>query len=178
MWVEVKILLGIVANVFIAIVLSQILFLNTLYGLLLFMAIGMVVFGDMLISYQIKHNHLDIVMDPCPSGYELCVLFDFGGHIDFVRTKKGPLGTREFVRYKKEATIINDGRYQVRFINGNHGFVGHESYDKNVDLYKAEALDKLPGDSLEEIVDNLPTTVISEDELKDEKVRRGVDSLA
>ena len=98
----------------------------------------------------------------------LCVLFDFSGNIDFVRTVKGPLGTRQFMRYKKEATVINDGRYQVRFINGNHGFVGHESYDKNVDLYKSEALDKLQGDSLDEIIDNLPMKTISKKEFEEE----------
>lgn len=156
MWLEVKIIFSIITMVFIAIVLSQIFLINMLLGFLLFAAIGMIVFGDMLIGYQIKHNHLDVIMDFCPANQEICVLFDFGGHIDFVRTVKGPLGKREFMRYKKEASIINDGRYQIRFINGNHGFVGHESYDKNVDLYKAEALDKLKGDTLEEIIDKLP----------------------
>lgn len=161
MWLEAKIMIGVIAMVFIAIVLSQILLANMLLGFLLFASIGMIVFGDMLIGYQIKHNHLDVIIDPCPASQEICVLFDFGGHIDFIRTTKGMLGTRQFVKYKKEATIINDGRYQVRFINGNHGFVGHESYDKNVDLYKAEALDKLKGDNIEEVVDNLPMVDIS-----------------
>lgn len=156
MWLEAKIMLSIVAMAFIAIVLSQILFYNMLYGFLLFAAIMLIVFGDMLIGYQIKHNHLDILMDVCPPSQEICVLFDFSGSIDFIRCKKAPLGTRQFMRYKKEASIINDGKYQVRFINGNRGFVGHESYDKNVNLYKAEALDKLDGDTLEEIVDKLP----------------------
>lgn len=174
MWVEAKILISIVAMVFIAIVLSQILLVNMLYGFLLFTAIGMIVFGDMLISYQIKHNHLDILMDPCPAGWEICVLFDFGGNIDFVRTRKGPLGTRQFMRYKKEASVINDGRYQVRFINGNHGFVGHESYDKNIDIYKAEALDRLPGDNMEEIIDNLPMRNISEEEYHEDIKKRGI----
>jgi len=164
MWLEVKIMISIIAMVFIAIVLSQILFLNMLFGFLLFAAIAMIVFGDIIIGYQIKHNHLDVLIDPCPASQEICVLFDFGGHIDFIKTIKGPLGSRQFMRYKKEATIINDGKYQVRFINGNHGFVGHESYDKNVDLYKTEALDKLKGDNIEEIVDNLPMKKIANKE--------------
>ena len=163
MWVEAKIMLSIIAMVFIAIVMSQIVLFNVLLGFLLFAAIGIIVLGDMLISYQIKHNHLDVLLDPCPASKELCVLFDFGGNLDFVRCDKGPLGTRQFVRYKKEATIINDGRYQVRFINGNHGFVGHESYDKNVDLYKTEALDKLEGDTLEDIINKLPMKPVKED---------------
>lgn len=156
MWLEAKIMLSVISMIFTAVVLAAVLSSNILLGFLLFVVIGLIVFGDILIGYQIKHNHLDILMDPCPSNHEICVLFDFAGNIDFVKTKKAPLGTRQFMRYNKEATVINDGCYQVRFINGNHGFVGHESYDKNVDLYKAEALDKLPGDSINEIVDNLP----------------------
>ena len=171
MWLEAKIVLSIVAMVFIAIVLSQILFFNMLFGFLLFAGIGMIVFGDILIGYQIKHNHLDVLMDPCPNGQEICILLDFSGNIDFLRTLKGPLGTRQFMRYKKEATVINDGSYQLRFINGNHGFVGHESYDKNVDLYKAEALDKLKGDNLEEIIDNLPMKRFPYFEAEKEEVR-------
>jgi len=159
MWLEAKLLITIVANVFIAIVFTQIFFLNLFLGFLLFVAIFLIVFGDIIIGYQIKHNHVDVVIDPCPSNQEICVLLDFGGHIDFLRTKKAPLGKREFVKYRKEASIINDGRYQLRFINGNHGFIGHESYEKNVDLVKAEALDKLEGDDLEEIFDKLPKTV-------------------
>lgn len=156
MWLEAKILLSIVAMVFIAIVISQIVLLNIVFGFLLFIAIFVIVFGDIIIGYQIKHNHLDVLIDPCPSSQEICVLFDFSGNIDFVRCAKGPLGVRQFMRYKKEASVINDGRYQIKFINGNHGFVGHESYDKNVDMYKAEALDKLKGDTIEEIIDKLP----------------------
>ena len=179
MWVEMKILFSIIAMLFIAIVLSGIIFTSFIFGFLLIVAIGMIFIGDMLIGYQIKHNHLDVVMDPCPNGWEVCVLFDFGGNIDFVRTRKGPLGTRQFMRYGKEATIINDGRYQVRFINGNHGFVGHETYDKNVDLYKAEAFDKLQGDNIEEIVDNLPMKTIElseyEREMKNKKIRSDID---
>lgn len=162
MWLEAKILLSIVAMVFIAVVLSQVILFNVLLGFLCVMAIGMIIFSDMLIGYQIKHNHVDVIIDPCPPNQENCVLFDFGGNIDFIRTKKGPLGKREFMRYRKEASIINDGKYQIRFINGNHGFIGHESYDKNVDLYKAEALDKLPGDTIEEIVDHLPLVELQE----------------
>lgn len=168
MWIEVKIMLSIIAMIFIAIVLSQILFLNMLYGFLLFVSIGMIVFGDILIGYQIKHNHLDVLMDPCPAGQEICILFDFSGNLDFQKVKKGPLGVRQFVKYKKEASIINNGDYQVRCINGNHGFIGHESYDKNVNLYKAEALDKLPGDNMEEIIDQLPLEPIKKPE-KEEK---------
>lgn len=174
MWLEAKIILSMVAMIFISIVSTMVFHLNMLMFFLLFISIFLIIFGDILIGYQIKHNHLDVIMDPCPSSHEICVLFDFGGNIDFLRTRKGPLGTRQFLRYKKEASVINDGKYQVRFINGNHGFVGHEDYDKNVDLYKAEALDKLPGDNIEEIVDNLPTKEISQKDLYEEIKKKGV----
>lgn len=156
MWLEVKIILSIFAMMFLGIVFSAMIYSNILLAFLLVFAGGLILFGDIVIGYQIKHNHLDVIMDNCPSDKEICVLFDFGGNIDFVKTKKGPLGTRQFMKYNKEATVINDGRYQVRFINGNHGFVGHESYDKNIDLHEAEAFDKLPGDSIDDIVDKLP----------------------
>ena len=153
---EAKTLLSAIGIIFIAIVLSQIILYDMLLGFLLVMSIGLVVFSDILIGYQINRNHVNVLMDPMPSGYELCVLFDFGGNIDFLKVKKGPLGTREFVKYKKEANIINNGDYQIRCINGNHGFIGHEDYSQNVNLFKAEALDKLPGDDIKEIVDKLP----------------------
>jgi len=156
MWLEAKVMLSMIAVIFIAIVLSQIILLNMLYGFLLIVGIGLVVFSDIIIGHQISRNHLNVLMDPMAPGYELCVLFDFSGNIDFLKVKKGPLSTREFVKYKKEANIINNGDFQIRCINGNHGFVGHEDYGRNVNLLKAEALDKLPGDNIKEIVDNLP----------------------
>ncbi len=166
MWLEAKIFFSIVAWVFIAIVLSQILLINILLSFLLLASIFLVFLGDLIIGYQIKHNHVDVIIDPCPSGFENCVLFDFSGNIDFFRVRKGPLGKREFIRYRKEASVINRGKYPIRFINGNHGFVGHESYDLDVDLYETEALDKLPGDDIKEIIDNLPLETIEKEEIK------------
>lgn len=154
MWLEVKAILSVVAFIFIAVVLSQILFLNMLLSMLLFFAIGMVFFGDMLIGYQITKNHLKPLMDPTPANKELCILFTIGGMIDFINTTKGSLGKREFVYHKQEASVINDGKYPIRMINGNHGFVGHESYDKNVNLYKARALEQMSGDDIKEIYYN------------------------
>lgn len=155
MWLEAKLLLTIIANIMIAIVLTQIILLNMLLGTLLLFAIGLIIMGDMIIGYQIKHNHLDVLMDPNRPDQETCILCDFSGHIDFIRTIKGPLGKREFIKYKKEASIINNGDYPIRLINGNHGFIGHENYDQNVNLNKAEALDQLEGDDIKEIVNNL-----------------------
>ena len=169
MWLEAKIVISIFVVACIAIVMTSFMLIPE-YFLLTFLcivAIGLTIFGDLLIGYQIKHNHVDVLMDPIPSNQEVCALFDFSGNLDFVRCKKGPLGVREFVKYKKEASIINTGDYQIKCINGNHGFIGHESYDKNVNMYKAEALDKLKGDTMDEIMDNLPVVpVVLEEENK------------
>lgn len=155
MWLEIKTVLTIVSFVFIGIVISQLLFLNILLSFLLFMAMGIYFFGDMVIGYQISRNHLNVLIDPTRPGEEVCVLYDFGGHIDFVKTVKDALGKRNFRRYKKDAAIINTGSYPLRFINGNPGFVGHESYDKNVDLYEAEALDKQEEDDVKEMFNRI-----------------------
>lgn len=156
MWTEVNCLFGAIAVICMGICITFTLFISVLVAFLCIVAMGMVIMGNMLIGYQIKHNHLDILMDPCPASQEVCVLMDFGGNVDFVKVKKGPLGKREFMKYRKEASIINTGDYQLRFINGNRGFVGHESYDKNVNLYKTEALDKLKGEDVKEIFFNMP----------------------
>ena len=156
MWIEINTMLSVIAMIFIAIVLSQILPFSMLLGFLLIISIGLIVFSDIIIGYQISHNHVNHLIDPMPPNHELCVLVDFSGNLDFVRTRKAPLGKREFVKYKKEASVINNGDFPIRCINGNHGFIGHESYDRNVNLLKAEALDKTPGDDIKEIVERLP----------------------
>jgi len=155
MWLEVKSLLTVIGAFFICIVLVQILTLNFLFAFLLIMGIFIFVFGDIIIGWMITKNHLQPLMDPMKSNEELCVLFDLSGNIDFVRTRKAPHGKREFVRYGKKASIINNGSYQIKTLNGNRGFVGHESYDGNVDLYLTEGLDILPGDDIKEIYKNL-----------------------
>ena len=60
------------------------------------------------------------------------------------------------MKYKKKATIINNGDYQIRTHNGNKGFVGHEDYDQNVNLIEADALDKCKGDNVIDIYYNRP----------------------
>jgi len=157
MYLEIKAVFSMIAMIMIAIVLSQILFINMIFGFLLIVAIGLIFMGDLIIGYQITRNHLKPLMDPIPANKELCILFTIGGMIDFVITRKRPLGKREFVYYSNlqrtmsEASVINDGSYPVRTINGNPGFIAHESYDMNVDLYKAKALEKCEGDDIKEI---------------------------
>jgi len=161
MYLEIKAIFSLISFIFIGIVLSQILFLDVLLAFLLIASIGLLFMGDMIIGYQITHNHLKPLMDPVPAGKELCILFNIGGMVDFVVTRKRPLGKREFVYYNyenrvmSESAVINDGSYPIRTINGNTGFIAHESYDMNVDLYEAKALEKCKGDDIKEIYDDI-----------------------
>ena len=156
MWMEFKSILTVVGILFIAIVISQLILSNIFLTFFLFFGIFVYVLGDILIGYQISHNHLNILMDPSHPDFEPCVFCDTSGNIDFIKTKKGPLNTREAVKYKKPITIINKGDFQIRFINGNHGFIGHENYSENLNLEEVEALDKCEGDDIKDIVDRLP----------------------
>lgn len=156
MWLEVQALLSSIAIIMISIVLFPILFENVLFGFFLIIAIGLVIFSNIIIGYQITRNRLKWLIDPLGTDEELCILFDHSGNVDFVRTKKGPCDTRQFTRYGKPATIVNTGSYQIRTHNGNKGFVGHEDYEMNVNPIECEALDKCYGDNTVEIYNNLP----------------------
>jgi len=155
MWLEAKAILSGVAVIMISIVMVAIIFQSFLFGFLLIVAIGLIVFSDILIGYQITRNHLRWLMDPLSPNEELCILFDHSGNVDFVRTKKGPYSVRKFSRFGKPATLINTGSYQIRTHNGNKGFVGHEDYNISVNLLECEALDKSEGDDVIEIYENL-----------------------
>jgi len=163
MILEVKIIFSSIACILSAIVMMFVLVESLFLAFLLIMVIGFIFIGDLIIGFFITKNHLTPLLDPMKASEEICILFDFGGNVDFIKTIKGPLGKREFVKYKKEASIINDGSYQIHTINGNHGFVGHESYERNVSLKKAQALDKLEGDDIKEIYDNLPKKKIGDE---------------
>lgn len=151
-----KSLFTVIAVFCIGIVLFQILSVNMLFSFLLLMGLFFFILGDILIGWKVTKNHLLPLLDPTRPDEEVCILFDFGGHVDFVKARKGPFGKREFVRYHKNASVINSGDYKVKFINGNYGFVGHEDYDSNVSLLEAEALSKCEGDTVKEVYRRLP----------------------
>lgn len=172
MWVEAKILFSIIANAMIAIVISQIILVNMMLGFLLFIAIFITVLGDMLISYQIKHNHLDKLMDPKPQGKELAILFTITGLMDFIWADKRPHGKREFVYHKEEASYINSGSYPIHTINGNHGCIVHESHDENISLYEAKAAEKIAKDFKTENIKEVYTIAKTIEERVDSLVSR------
>ena len=157
MWLEIKSILSMFAFIFIGVVLAHTLAVNMFLSFLLIASLGLVFMGDVIIGYQISHNHLKPLIDPIPSHKELGILLTIGGMVDFVVTNKAPLGKREFSYYNREsramseASVINDGSYPIRTINGNPGFIAHESYDMNVDVREAKALEQIEGDDIKDI---------------------------
>lgn len=151
MWLEAKAVFTLIAAVMILIVAILEMSVNMFLSLLLIMGLTFIMLGDMLIGIKITKNHLQPLIDPLIPNEELCVFVDFAGNLDFIRTVKGPENTRRFVKYKRNATIINDGDFPLRTINGNRGFIGHENYDHNVNLEEAEALDETEGEDIKEI---------------------------
>ena len=163
MWLELKIGIDVIAWILLAIVVSQILFLNVILSFLILAGLFLIVFSDFLIGWIIKSSYVDVLMDSNPEGYETCILKDFSGNVSFAQVKKGPQSKREFVKYGKEASIINRGRCPIRLPNGNTGFIGHEDYDLDIDFYECEALDKLKGDDIKEIMENMEEDIEQKD---------------
>lgn len=132
MWLEVKIVFSIVAMVMIAVVVSQLLFIDLLLGLLLFMSIGMIFVGDVLIGSKIKGCHADKIIDTPPAGKEFAILLTLNNLVDFVWTDKKPYGKREFVYHGQDASYFNKGDAQIHTLNGNYGCLIHEDNDDNI----------------------------------------------
>jgi len=146
MWLEVKIVIGGIGVIFIAIVLSQIILLNMLLSFFLIVAIGLYILSDIIIGYQIKHNKVDKLIDPVPANKELAVIFTLTGLLDFEWAKKAPHGKREMMYRKHEASYINHGDYPIHTINGNYGAIVHESHDENINMIEAHAATKIAED--------------------------------
>lgn len=175
MWLEVKAIFTVIGLVFMGIVLAVELATGaTLFAFFLIMSMGIIVLGDIILMAKITNYHLIPLLDPTPQGKELCILHTIGGGVDFVNTTKGPFGKREFLYHNKEdgrkheASIINRGHYPIRTLNGNHGFVGHESYDLDVDLYETAMLQDIEGDDIKDIYDKQIKDI---DEQVDEKLK-------
>jgi len=122
---------------------------------LLIIAMMFYIIGDAFLLVKMVNTQANRWLEPNKIDEEKCILFDMAHNVTLQRVRKKEEGKREFVRYGKEASIINRGRYPIRLPNGDRGFVGHESYDLDVDLLECEALDKLKGDDIKEIYHNL-----------------------
>ena len=139
MYRELKVVLSIIAAICIAIVLSQILFLNLLLGFLLIIAIAMIFLGDFIICYLLGSTRAIKWMERPPPGKEFGVLFSATGLVDPIWADKKPEGKREFVYNTQEASVINKGNYPIHNRAGGHGFVCAESHDESIDMNEVYA---------------------------------------
>lgn len=145
MWMEAKMMFTVIAIIFIAIVLSQVLFVNFLLGFLLIVSIGVIVIGDFIIG--VKTSDCKPLYDPTPRGWELMELQLLDGKTVFMNTRKGPHGKRSFRINNEDATVINDGIGTFTLNNGNRGFRAHENYDGNINPFRAKAIEQISKDT-------------------------------
>jgi hypothetical protein len=144
MWLEAKIGFSIIAMIFIAIVISQFLFVvDMLFSMLLFMSIGLIFIGDILIGSKIKHSDADKLMDSPPRGKEFAALLTINGLLRLIWVDKRPHGKREFVFNGVEASFFNTGESQIHTLNGNMGCLVHEDHDTNIVLNEAKVADEI-----------------------------------
>jgi hypothetical protein len=146
MWLEAKIMFSVIAEVFIGIVLSQILMVNILFGMLLFMSIGLIFIGDIIIGSKIKHNDADKLMDSPPRGKELGIVISINGLLRLLWVDKKPHGKREFVFNGQESSYVNTGESQIHTLNGNMGCIAHEDHDTNIDFDDVKVADMVADD--------------------------------
>jgi len=140
---EVKAVFTVISMACIGIVLSQIILLNFFLGFLLIIGIGLYVFGDIIIGWQISRTHANRVIDKPPPGKVVIPLFTLTGLLDFVWAVKRPYGKREFVYNKEEASLIDRGDYPIHMLNGGHGCIGLESCDENLNMFEAKYAEKI-----------------------------------
>jgi len=144
MWMEAKAMFTVIAIVFIAVVLSQLLFVNFLLGFLLMASIGVIIIGDILIG--IKISDYKPLYDPTPRGWELMELQLLDGKTVFMNTRKGAHGKRSFRINNEDASVINDGIGTFTLNNGNRGFRAHENYDGSINPFRAKAIEQISKD--------------------------------
>lgn len=145
MWLEIKAAFTLTACVITMLVMW---FAASVTQNIIFIIVGIIpvmiaVAGDIVIGWKIINTDAINFLDPNGLGERTVILHLIGSGLRVLKGKKEALGKIDFVYRKKKASIIDDGSYPVRLPNGNAGVVAHESYDRNVDLYKAELLKKL-----------------------------------
>jgi len=116
---------------------------NLIFLIVAIVPVMIMIAGDIIIGWKAISTDAINLLDPNGLGERTILLHLIGSGFRVLKGKKAPLGKIEFVYGKKKASIIDDGSYPVRLPNGNAGVVAHESYDRNVDLYKAELLKKM-----------------------------------
>lgn len=151
MILELKGMFTIIGIIMFGLVIGIMMNLDFFIAFLAIIGMMFMIIGDVFLYVKLINTQANRWMEGNKPDQEKCILFDLAHNVTIQRVTKKEEGKREFVRYGKEASIINRGRYPIRFPNGDRGFVGHESYDLDVDLFETEALDQLPGDDIKEI---------------------------
>ena len=143
MWYEAKIVIGGIGVILIAIVISQIIFLNLFLSVILFFAIGLWVFADIVFGYVYHNGDAKKLVDKPPGNKTLGVVFNLNNMFSLEWAEKGPYGVRRWVANNKEASCIDLGDYPIHTKHGVLGFVAHEKSEKNVNLYNVEMAEQL-----------------------------------
>lgn len=141
MWLEIKAVITIISCVIIALIVG--ITGNIVLAMMALVAIIVMISGDITIGWKIINTDAINLLDPNRPGERTVFLHLIGGGLRVLRGKKVPRGKIEFLIKKIKASVIDEGTYPVRTVNGNSGVVAHESYDKNINYYKSEALKTL-----------------------------------
>lgn len=149
MYLVVKSLLTVVALVCMGIVIGHIILLDLFLGFLLIISMFLMIFGDVLIGYKV--TPFKALFEPTPKGMEFTEFQQLDGRVRFINTMKGPQGKRSFRVNGHDASVINDGKAQIRVPGGNIGFRSHEMIDRNVCAKRCKALEQMPGDNIKEL---------------------------
>jgi len=144
MWLEVKATITVVSIFIIAVALA--FTGNLIIIIFAFMGIGTMIFGDVLIGWKLISTDAINILDPNGPDERTVDLHLKGGGRRIIKGKKSALGKIEFVYVGKEASIMDDGKYPIRFPNGNSGVIAHESYDKNVNMIEVSFIEKAKKD--------------------------------
>lgn len=102
-----------------------------------------ILMGDMVFFWKLGDTDADAILEPNGPGEKTIDLHLIGGGRRFIRGKKGPLGTYVFMFHGKKAGVVDTGSYPTTLPSGNSCIVAHESYDMNLNYYKAKALEIL-----------------------------------
>lgn len=133
----------VISILFISIVISQLCLFNLLLTVLLFMGIGMYVFGDFFMGYFITKTHAKYYIEKPPANKEVTLFHSITGLVEFIWTDKRPHGKREFKYNKEDASVINKGDYKIHLLSGATGFISHESCDENLNMREVKYADEV-----------------------------------
>ena len=91
------------------------------------------------LPYLISKYHLRAGIDKCKPNETTWVRFT-KDHIFMPQfVDKGPYGQTKGVTFKEKADVIDDGSFQIHWLNGNPGIIMYDLMNTSVDLKKSVA---------------------------------------